>query len=141
VAQQAAQSARQPSTLPPRPDPNPKDVKTVQHTLRSGVTYEDPPIPTNDHMPTSEEAEQQKNDEQISVIEDQVSKDSPRSSVIKDVPTKVSTEVPRYVPLHKYAPFPSRLSKDNNKTKKQFSKFIDVLKQLYINLPLTEVIT
>jgi hypothetical protein len=85
-------------------------------------------MPTDDHMPASEEAEQQKNDEQIYVTEDQTSKDSSRPSVVKDVPTKVSTEVPRYVPPHRYAPFPSRLPKDNDKIEKQFSKFIEVLK-------------
>jgi hypothetical protein len=92
-------------------------------------------------MPASEEVEQQKNDEQISTTEDQASKDSSRPSVIKDVSTKVSTEVPRYVPPHRYVPFLSRLSKDNDKTEKQFLKFIEVLKQLHINLPLTEVTT
>jgi hypothetical protein len=58
VAQQATQFARQPGTLPPRSDPNLKDVKAVRHTLRSRATYQDPPIPTDYHMQASEETEQ-----------------------------------------------------------------------------------
>jgi hypothetical protein len=98
-------------------------------------------MPTNDQAMVAVVVEQRKDDEHISTIEDQASKDSSRPSVVKDVHTKVSTEVPRYVPPHRYAPFPSRLPKDNDKTEKQFSKIIEVLKQLYINLPLIEVIT
>ena len=36
VAQQATQFSRQPGTLPPRPENNPKEVKAVRHVLRSG---------------------------------------------------------------------------------------------------------
>jgi hypothetical protein len=34
-----------------------------------------------------------------------------------------------------------RLSKNNDKTEKEFLNFLEILKQLHINLPLTEVIT
>ena len=56
-------------------------------------------------------------------------------------PPQVSSEVPRYVPPHRYAHFPSRLVKKEDHNKKHFGKFLDVLKQLHVNLPLTEVIT
>jgi gag-polyprotein putative aspartyl protease len=141
VAQQAVQSAWQLGTLPPKPDPNPKDIKAVRHTLRSGAAYEDPSIPIDVQVRASDEVEQHKEDKHISTSQDQASKDSPRTPGSKDASAKVSTEVPRYVPPHRYAPFPSRLLKDNDKTEKQFSKFIEVLKQLHINLPLIEVIT
>jgi hypothetical protein len=75
-------------------------------------------MPTNDQAMVAVVVEQRKDDEHISTIEDQASKDSSRPSVVKDVHTKVSTEVPHYVPPHRYAPFPSRLPKDNDKTEK-----------------------
>jgi hypothetical protein len=92
----------------------------------------------NDKEPVSQEEHSTGKDSSLP-SEVPTSKEAFGSSMAKDGP-KVSTEVPRYVPPHRYAPFPSRL-KEDDKTKKQFSKFIEVLKQLHINLPLTEVIT
>ena len=54
---------------------------------------------------------------------------------------KVSSGVGPYLHPHRYAPFPSRLDKNNDKTQRQFSKFLEVLKQLHVNLPLTDIIT
>ena len=83
--------------------------------------------------------EQASGEEPILPSEETASKESSGSSKANDAP-KVSTEVPRYVPPHRYAPFPSRL-KEDGKTKEQFSKFVEVLKQLHVNLSLTDIIT
>jgi hypothetical protein len=58
----------------------------------------------------------------------------------KEGPSKVNMEEPRYVPPHRYAPFPSRL-KEDPRTERQFSKLIEILRQLHVNLPFTEVVT
>jgi hypothetical protein len=56
VAQQTTQFSRQSAALPPKPDPNPKDVKAVTHMLRNRTQYEDPPILNDDYVqPPSEE--------------------------------------------------------------------------------------
>ena len=46
VAQQASASTRPVGALPPKPDLNPKDVKAIP--LRSGTTYDEPPMPIDD---------------------------------------------------------------------------------------------
>ena len=144
VAQQASTSTRPIGALPPKPDLNPKDVKAIQ--LRSGTTYDEPPMPIDDEKVDEEivmiekEVEQQSGKEPILQAEDQVAKEATEASKAKEGPTKVSTEVPRYVPPHRYAPFPSRL-KEDPRTERQFSKFIEILKQLHVNLPFTDVVT
>jgi hypothetical protein len=50
VAQQVTQFSRQPGTLLPKPENNPRDVKAVRHMLRSGAQYEDPPMPKDDYV-------------------------------------------------------------------------------------------
>ncbi|XP_078163505.1 uncharacterized protein LOC144558538 [Carex rostrata] len=147
VAQQATQSSRQPGSLPPKPENNPRDVKAVRHMLRSGAQYEDPPMPKHAYVqPQSEET--RTNDEHISTHEDSASKEvtpiAPSDPAIQanpsqDEPPKVSAQVPLYIPPHKFAPFPGRLK--NERTDRQFAKFLELLKQLHVNLPLTEVMT
>jgi len=147
VAQQATQFHHQPGTLPPKPENNPKDVKAVRHMLRSGTQYEDPAMPKDDYVqPRSEES--LSNDEHISTHEDSASKEATpiaptdhaeQAKPSQNEPAKVSAQVPLYIPPHKYAPFPGRLK--NEKTDKQFTKFLELLKQLHVNLPLTEVMT
>ncbi|XP_078148472.1 uncharacterized protein LOC144543896 [Carex rostrata] len=148
VAQQATQFSHQPGSLPPKPESNPKDVKAVRHMLRSGTQYEDPPMPKHDFIqPQGEEA--QTNDEYISTHEDFTSKETTpiapsghaeQAKPSQDEMPKVSAQqVPLYIPPHKYAPFPGRFK--NEKTDKQFAKFLELMKQLHVNLPLTEVMT
>ena len=54
IAQIADQTARPPGTLPPKPDVNPKEMKVVQHTLRSGRQYQDPEIPEEAYIKPNE---------------------------------------------------------------------------------------
>src|ERR1035438_4620956 len=75
VAQQATQFPRQPGTLPPRPEHNPKEVKAVRHMLRSGTQYEDPPMPKDGYVQPRVE-ETRRNDEHISTHEDSASKET-----------------------------------------------------------------
>ncbi|XP_078168500.1 uncharacterized protein LOC144563001 [Carex rostrata] len=147
VAQQATQFSHQPGTLPPKPENNPRDVKVVRHMLRSGTQYEDPPMPKDDYVqPQGEET--RSSDEHISTHEDSASKEATpiapsdpaiQANTSQDEPPKVSAQVPLYIPPHKYAHFPGRLK--NEKTDKQFAKFLELMKQLHVNLPLTEVMT
>ena len=147
VAQQATQFSRQLGTLPPKPENNPREVKAVRHVLRSGMQYEDPPMPKDDYaQPQGEET--RSSDEHISTHEDSASKEATpivpsdpakQAKPSQDEPPKVSAQVPLYIPPHKYAPFPGRLK--NEKTDKQFVKFLELMKQLHVNLPLTEVMT
>jgi hypothetical protein len=88
--------------------------------LRSGTQYEDPPIPKDDYVNPLSERKQQKDDESISTTEDQASKESSKPSDIvgKNKSTKISTGVYPYMSPHRYIPFPSKLSKNNDKIEK-----------------------
>ena len=107
VAQQALSSARPIGALPSKPGT--KEVKAMRHTLRSGTTWEDPPMPNVEEVISEEiivEEEQDSNKEPTSPMEQAsgeepilssektASKESFGSSKAKDGP-KVSTEVPR----------------------------------------------
>ncbi|XP_078172833.1 uncharacterized protein LOC144566683 [Carex rostrata] len=148
VAQQATQFSHQPGSLPPKPESNPRDVKAVRHMLRSGTQYEDPPMPEDAYVQPRGEGTQS-NDEHISTYEDSASKETTpiapsghaeQAKPSQDEMPKVSAQqVPLYIPPHKYAHFPGRFK--NEKTDKQFAKFLELMKQLHVNLPLTEVMT
>ena len=98
MAQLAENQARMPHTLPPKPDVNPKEAKAVRHTLRSGRQYEDPLVPEETYINT-EEGQSKPN----GTPEEEASKEV-QPSVIEP-PPKVSSEVPRYIHPHRYAPF------------------------------------
>ena len=90
MAQLAEHNVRTLGTLPPKPDVNPNDVRIMQHTLRSGKQYEDPPILEETYI-NRNEGQSNPNGK----FEEQASKE-PQPSVTEPQP-KVSTEVPRYI--------------------------------------------
>ncbi|XP_078152627.1 uncharacterized protein LOC144547810 [Carex rostrata] len=127
VAQQATQFSRQPSTLPPKPENNPRDVKAVRHVLRSGMQYEDPPMPNDDYVqPQGEET--RSSDEHISTMR------IPPQRKLHQLYQATLPNKQNHLKM-------SRQRLKNEKTDKQFAKFLELLKQLHVNLPLTEVMT
>ncbi|XP_024961928.1 uncharacterized protein LOC112502288 [Cynara cardunculus var. scolymus] len=58
--------------------------------------------------------------------------------IIIQAPPSQSSKKPVIAPIPPYIPFPQRLR--NQKEELQFKKFIDVFKQLHINIPLVEAI-
>jgi hypothetical protein len=58
--------------------------------------------------------------------------DTPMSNQVKE-------NVRRYVPPHRFIPYPQRLA--NMKLDKQYVRFVELLKKLNVNIPFTDVIT
>jgi hypothetical protein len=52
---------------------------------------------------------------------------------------QVKGDIPRYVPPHKFIPYPQRLA--NTKLDKQYARFVELLKKLNVNIPFTDVVT
>ena len=61
-----------------------------------------------------------------------------KNSQDAETPGVPTSPTPRLVPEYPPPPFPQRLKKIHEE--KQFSKFLDVLKQLHINVPLIEAL-
>ncbi|XP_078155508.1 uncharacterized protein LOC144551425 [Carex rostrata] len=135
IAQQASSSFRQQGTLPGKPDINPREhAKAI--TLRSGTEYEGP------KMPIIEEQQQPPKEAQPPPAplnaETPASKESQEPG--NSNPAKVKpTETPKYIPPHRFIPFPQRLVK--HKLDQQYAKFVEHLKKLNITIPFTEAIT
>lgn len=51
----------------------------------------------------------------------------------------ISSNIPKYIPPHKIAPFPQRLVKA--KADKRFDNLMVHLRKFYLNIPFTDVIT
>ena len=116
-------NARQPGTLPSNTVQNPKnDGHCMAITTRGGKQTIDPPMSSDENKVTTE------SDKVVEVdaeLEDNTAKDA-------EVPKKV-TSMPR--PPH---PFPQRLVKKTKDGK--YQRFITMLKQLSINVPLVEAL-
>jgi glutaredoxin-related protein len=48
-------------------------------------------------------------------------------------------DIPRYVPQHRFIPYPQRLT--NTKFDKQYASFVELLKKLNVNISFTDVVT
>ncbi|XP_039134169.1 uncharacterized protein LOC120271547 [Dioscorea cayenensis subsp. rotundata] len=127
IAQQASSSSRPPGMFPRKPEINPSEhCKAI--TLRSGKQLEDP---------KSKQAENENigvNPSEKNDIQQQTTEYNCRDAEKVD-------DAPRYTPPKPYippVPFPQRLAKA--KLDKQFGKFLEVLKKLYINVPFTEAL-
>ncbi|OIT29995.1 hypothetical protein A4A49_62010, partial [Nicotiana attenuata] len=113
--------------LPSNTEKNPKEhLKAI--SLRSGKTLDDPYA-----------GRQGKPQELGQVNEGENKRDSELPKEQKDKGKKVQENElminPHSVPL----PFPQKMKREN--LDKQFSKFLDILKQLYINIPFTKSLT
>ena len=107
---------RGPGTLPSNTEKNPREhVKAV--SLRSGRELEEPRVQQKE--PEEEEINDEKRDEENT--------------------DKTLAKIPTVVPYKPRLPFPQR--QHQQKTDKQFSKFLEILKQLHINLPFVDVIS
>jgi hypothetical protein len=135
IAQQASLSSRQQGTLPGKPDINPREQAHAV-TLRNGKEYEGPKVP--------EEGEQNVTQSETIVtpkepIANPTNLDNLQNNG-NSVPNKgKAPEIPKYIPPHRFVPFPQRLVK--HKLDQQYAKFVEHLKKLNITIPFTETIT
>nr|XP_016438553.1 PREDICTED: uncharacterized protein LOC107764492 [Nicotiana tabacum] len=114
-------SERTPGTLPSDTENNPKKtIKVV--SLRSGKALTDPKVKVRHEVvskkietPTEKESEEKKS--QISGVQKKI-------------------EESRHMPA---LPFPQKMKRE--KLDKCFGQFLEMLKQLYVNIPFTEVLT
>ncbi|XP_074309661.1 uncharacterized protein LOC141644110 [Silene latifolia] len=120
---QLATSSRQLGTLPSQPE-KPYDTANAIH-LRSGLTYDGPAMPENVEEVIMEEldvdAEEKAADEAAASISDK------GKSKVADPPIVIKV------------PFPGRLK--NTKVEQKFGKFLEVVKNLQVTVPFTELIT
>ncbi|XP_021748570.1 uncharacterized protein LOC110714371 [Chenopodium quinoa] len=121
LANQVSQSLKIPGTFPGQTEQPQKGQMNVV-TLRSGKQLEDPPTkePSKEVV---EEAGASEKEVDNSKVEDE-SKEEP--------PKPLSPYVPK-------VPFPQRLAQA--KLEKKFSKFLNILKKLHINIPFLDAIS
>ena len=117
---------RQPGSLPSNSEVNPRrdgneHVKAV--TLRSGKDLE-----TKEKPSVTEEVEAEK------VIQPSQSDDTNKEQLKEKQSEENTTEAKASLPV----PYPQRLKK--HKLDKQFTKFMDVLKKLHINIPFADAL-
>ncbi|CAM8972871.1 unnamed protein product [Rhodiola kirilowii] len=128
IAQQAESSTRAQGKLPARPEQGQREHCNAV-TLRSGKELEDEELKKKK---VSFDLGGQAN-AKIEELDEEVP--NPQNQKEKDVEKGKNEPKPYTPPI----PFPQRLKKKNND--KQFSKFADMMRKLYVTLPFTEVIT
>ncbi|CAM8948075.1 unnamed protein product [Rhodiola kirilowii] len=128
IAQQAEASTRAPGKLPARPDQvNREHCNAV--TLRSGKELENElPKKKKVTFDLGGQASAEIKELNEEVLNPQVEKGSEMEKE-KDEPRVYTPPIP----------FPQRLKKKSND--KQFSKFAEMMRKLYVTMPFTEVIT
>ncbi|CAL1352873.1 unnamed protein product [Linum trigynum] len=136
----ADMQGRIPGTLPANTERNPKDAMVVAVTLRSGKALEDPS--SSKKAPEAEEeapGERSCAENEESALHRQNESGLPVQKHAARVPQKVeklkNEEVKPYEPP---APFPQRLMKPMEDP--NFKKFVNIFKQLHINIPLAEAL-
>ncbi|XP_070002724.1 uncharacterized protein LOC142165919 [Nicotiana tabacum] len=113
--------------LPSNTEKNPKEhLKAI--SLRSGKTFDDPYADRQGNPREMEQVNEGKNKRNSELLKEQKDKG-------KKVQENELVTNPHSVPL----PFPQKLKRE--KLHKQFSKFLEILKQLYINIPFTDALT
>ncbi|XP_050908316.1 uncharacterized protein LOC127121935 [Lathyrus oleraceus] len=130
VAQQQAAIAAPAGAFPGQPQPNLKS-HTNTITLRSGTELDEPTDPRIQNLAMYQNY--CKGSEKVN---------EPTDDGKKYESGKEKDKEPPYVPPPPYkppVPYPQRLAKSKNEG--QFKKFVELLKQLNITIPLTEVIT
>ncbi|XP_070052566.1 uncharacterized protein [Nicotiana tomentosiformis] len=113
-------SKRAPGILPADTERNPKEIVNVV-TLRSGQVLKDL-TPIHKEMRHEKESREQ--------LKSGVEKNKEENSRTEE------PEVSKHMPA---LPFPQKLSRE--KMDKQFERFLDVLKQVHVNLQFTEVLS
>ena len=111
-------------TFPSDTQKNPKDCMAIQ--LRSGKDLSSNRKTDRNEETEAEKEEIEKKEEKNSLIEQMKGRND----------QKKKEGVPAYAPA---VPFPQRLQK--SKREEQFSKFLDLIKKIEINIPFAEVIS
>ena len=111
-------------TFPSDTQKNPKDYMAIQ--LRSGKDLSSNRKTDRKEETEAEKEETEKKEEKDSLIEQMKERND----------QKKKEGVPAYAPA---VPFPQRLQ--NSKREEQFSKFLDLIKKIEINIPFAEVIS
>ncbi|CAM8935245.1 unnamed protein product [Rhodiola kirilowii] len=128
IAQQAESSTRAQGKLPARPDQGQREHCNAV-TLRSGKRLED-------EQPRKKKVSFDLGGQASAKIEE-LDEEVPHPQAQKEKVGEKEKDEPRaYTPP---IPFPQRLKKKNND--KQFSKFAEMMRKLYVTMPFTEVIT
>jgi hypothetical protein len=106
IAQQVAATTRQQGQLPPKPEQNPREqAKAI--TLCSGKEYGGPSMPAEEGPEQPPKQTQEKEGEKTN--DELEGKGSNSTKQVKE-------DVPKYIPPHRFVPFPERLA--NSKLKK-----------------------
>ncbi|XP_021775761.1 DNA damage-inducible protein 1-like [Chenopodium quinoa] len=121
LANQFSQVLKTPGTFPAQTEQSQKGQMNVV-TLRSGKQLEDPPTKESSREVI----------EEVSASEKEV-EDARVEEASKEAPPKP------HAPYMPKVPFPQRLAQA--KLEKKFSKFLDVLKKLHINIPFLDAIS
>jgi hypothetical protein len=133
VAQQVSSSSRQHGQLPPKPDCNPNaSVKAI--TLRSGTAYDGPDVPLDAGVQTHHKQPDSHSKNHV-----ETKQESDKEDTNAPTPNQVNGDIPRYIPSHRFIPYPQRLA--NMKLDKQYARFVELLKKLNVNIPFTDVVT
>ncbi|CAL1394913.1 unnamed protein product [Linum trigynum] len=134
---------RIPGTLPANTERNPKDAMVVAVTLRSGKALEDPQSPRKSTKSEKEGVTEVENEESAKAEKSDLHRQTACNLPVHEhsarVPQKVEKlrkeEVKPYEPP---TPFPQRLMKPMEDP--NFKKFVNIFKQLHINIPLAEAL-
>jgi hypothetical protein len=133
VAQLTSSSSRQHDQLPPKLDCNLNaTVKAI--TLRSETAYDGPEVPQDAGVHVHQKQPDFRLENQFE-MEQEVDKENTNAPT----PNQVKGDIPRYVPPHRFIPYPQRLA--NTKLDKQYARFVELLKELNVNISFTDVVT
>ncbi|XP_042056270.1 uncharacterized protein LOC121800839 [Salvia splendens] len=123
---QTVSANTQPGKFPSNTIINPKDCKAIH--LRSGTSYEGPPMPSeNEDRVVEKRAEEKELVEENETV--QIST-PPKENTTVHSPTPPTAHSPAEVRI----PYPQRVQK--KKTDDQFSRFLDIFRKVNLNIPL-----
>ncbi|XP_042056459.1 uncharacterized protein LOC121801054 [Salvia splendens] len=117
---QAVGQIHQSGQFPSTTVPNPKDCKTIY--LRSGTSYECPPMPEVEANEVPEEKEEEEIEVESPLMQSKVQ------------PEAIVSPKPREVKI----PFPQVVQK--KKLDEKFVKFLEIFKRVHLNIPLIEAL-
>ncbi|XP_042016265.1 uncharacterized protein LOC121764286 [Salvia splendens] len=117
---QAVSSQHKPGQFPGQPNVNPKDCKAIY--LRSGTSYESPPMPEVEAKEVPEEKKEEEIEVESPLIQSEVQ------------PEAIATPTPKEVKIH----FPQVVQK--KKLDEKLVKFLEIFKRVHLNIPLIEAL-
>ncbi|XP_061355576.1 uncharacterized protein LOC133300094 [Gastrolobium bilobum] len=116
-----------------------KEEQVNAISLRSGKAVDEPEIIKNYHEQKQKASNQHEEDK---VVEEEENHDQPKEPQVAGTENTAIAKPQQGQTISKTTrpppPFPQRLQKQTND--KQYKKFLDVLKQLHINVPLVEAL-